>query len=267
MEVADIVKTTNLLEVFFVMLIVSLPFSFAAGGGGGGSSNPKPACSKDTFSCSEWGECNSQGEQMRTCTMTYDCTEVETEKPAEKEGCTYVSKVLSSLKCHNLGTMKERISCRLGLSDKDLENELEIAYLPEECRSITFAGDKEECVLLYSRSQQCWGLAIGNERNNCLKNLMKVKDLKEDRKNCKNDNQCINSLRKNAYALIKFGFYDLEERAEWLYEKGIITKEKAVDVIASLEEEKINFNNAKTKEERKQSIMSAKELWKNFILL
>ncbi|MEK6922925.1 MAG: hypothetical protein AABX08_03955 [Nanoarchaeota archaeon] len=255
----------NILKLLAIFMIVTLPFALAAGGGGGGSSRSKPSCTEDTWSCSEWGPCKKDEIQTRTCTLTTDCPGVETAKPSEKESCTYVSQVLSSLKCHNLNTLKERVTCRLGLEENDLNRELKIAYLPEECRTITNKGEREECVLIYSRSQRCWALPIGSERTNCVNQILGITDIKIQKESCANDNACLNSLRKNVYVSIILRLYDLEERAEDLQEQGKITKEQAADIISSIEEKKVEFRKATSKEQRKQIILDAKALWQAFV--
>lgn len=240
-------KLKSFAAFFFVFLTVVVPFAESAGGGGGGSARTTPSCTEDIWNCSSWSKCQKDGTQTRTCALSYDCPSADTEKPAEVESCAYLSNIISSLKCYNLGAIKERVACRLGLSDNDLRNELKIAYLPEECRALSNDADKEDCVMIYSKSQQCWTLPI-NQRSNCLRQILDIKDLK-----------------KKAYTLIKFRFYDLEERAEMLYEKNLITKEQAADIIANIEEKKIAFNGAKSKGERKQIILETKKLWRDFI--
>ena len=242
-----------------------MPLAFAAGSGGGGSVKNAPTCTEDIWSCTEWEKCQKDGAQTRKCYLVDDCPNVNTPKPAETGSCAYVSETLYSLKCHNLGTMKERVECRLRLTDADLKKELQIAYLPEECRALNNDAEKEDCVLLYSKSQQCWGLPIGNLRNNCLKKILDIKDIKEEKQSCKNP-ACFASLKKKSYALIKFGFYDLEERAENLYEKGLISKEKAAEIITELEQDKVAFNQAASKEQRKQVILETKKSWNEFVL-
>ncbi len=242
-----------------------MPLGFAAGGGGGGTSRKKPTCTGDIWTCTEFSECSPDGIQSRKCTLTVDCASVNTPRPSEKESCVYVSHVLSSLKCANLESVRDRVHCRLGLEEAELQKELEIRYLPEECRSILSTKERENCVLLYARSQKCWHLPIGEERINCLRNILDIKNINKQKEACKNSATCLSSLRKNVYSLIKFRLYDLEERAEELIEKNITTREQAAVIIIALEEKKLEFNKATTKEQRKQIIQDVKVLWKGFI--
>lgn len=250
--------------IFFPLLLTQLVLG--AGGGGGGSSKPSIAdCPQDTWSCTSWTACQKDGTQARTCKLVDDCPNVDTPKPIEKAFCTYVSELVASLKCTNLGSLKQRVDCRLGLTDIDLRRELQIAYLPEECRYIKDSDEKDDCVKVYSQSQPCWKFPIGEKRVSCLRQVLGIKYINEEKESCANNDKCINILRKKVYALIKFRFYDLEERAEELYEDGKITKEKAVDIISQLEQQKVKFNTANSKEQRKQVILDTKELWKNFV--
>ena len=52
--------------------------------------------------------------------------------------------------------------------------------------------------------------------------IAKALNVKEDKIACRFDNDCLKSLKKRAYSLIKFRFYDLEERTEDLYKETII---------------------------------------------
>ena len=256
----------NNVPIFFaIILIFLIPSAFAAGSGGGGSVKSAPACTEATWSCAGWEKCQKDGIQTRTCYLVDDCHNVNTPRPAETGSCAYVSEMLASLKCHNLATLKERVECRLGLSDADLKKELQIAYLPEECRALGNDAEKEDCILLYSKSQQCWSLPVGKERSSCLRKILDIVNTKEEKQSCKNP-ACFAAVKKKAYALIKFSFYDLEERAEELYGKNLVSKEKAIEIIAELEGKKTDFNQAASKEQRRQIILDAKKLWNEFVL-
>ncbi|MBI5391242.1 hypothetical protein HZB02_07165 [Candidatus Woesearchaeota archaeon] len=246
------------------VLILTLPFALAAGGGGGGSTRDQSTCTEDTWTCGAWSACSKANVQTRSCTMTVDCSTTATPKPVETASCTYVSRLLSKLKCHDLPTLKDRVSCRLGLSNANLAAELQIAYLPEECRALTSVSEQEQCVSLYSRSQPCWKKE-GSERKQCLRKLIGIASIPDEKKACGKDPACISVLRKRAYGLIKFSIYDLEERAEGWYVTGIITQDKAATIIAALEEHKVAFNQAASPDERRQVLLDVKAYWKSVI--
>ena len=254
------------LVVIVLLLLLTFPLALAAGGGGGGSSRSTPViiCTEDTWNCSSWGPCDKEGQQTRICTLTNDCATVDTSTPVESARCTHVSALVASLQCTNLGTLRKRVECRLGLSDTELNRELKISYLPEECRTIADADKKDACIKLYSDSQPCWKLPQGNQRMSCLQETLHLKSIEDEKRACAGDTACVQDLRMKVYALIKFRFYDLEERAEELYEDGVITKSQATDIIARLEEQKIKFNAATTKQQRQDSIVETKLVWQEF---
>ena len=44
-------------------------------------------CAEDQYTCSEWSECDANGTQTRTCTLTFDCPNVTTPAPATTQSC------------------------------------------------------------------------------------------------------------------------------------------------------------------------------------
>ena len=161
--------------------------------------------------------------------------------------------------------MKDRVSCRLGLTAADLANELKIAYLPEECRQINNPDQKDACIQTYSESQKCWQFDIGQQRNSCLKDMLNITDISAQKDNCQNNADCNANLKNNVYTLAKFKIYDLEERAEEMLDKNLITKDQAATIITQLEQDKILFNQAINKNGRITALNAAKTHWIAFI--
>jgi hypothetical protein len=64
--------------------------------------------------------------------------------------------------------------------------------------------------------------------------------------------------------MIKFRFYDLEERAEKLAERGADLNAVA-DLETIIESKKQAFNSAKTKAERRQIILDVHQAWQEFV--
>src|SRR3989344_4020066 len=58
---------------------------FAVGGGGGGGVT---SCTEDIWDCTGWSQCSSDGNQTRVCSMTFDCSAMDTPKPPENASCT-----------------------------------------------------------------------------------------------------------------------------------------------------------------------------------
>ncbi|MBI5046267.1 hypothetical protein HZC07_00860 [Candidatus Micrarchaeota archaeon] len=256
-----------ILSLLIVLSFVSLSFS-AGGGGGGGRS--QPSCGQDTWTCTDFGTCTKEGTANRTCILTTDCPSSDTPKPPEVASCTYVSNLLSTLKCQNLTSIKQRISCRLSLTSSELSNELSISYLPEECRSLSDDIKKENCVLLYARIVPCYS-KIGSALLSCLSTTVNLtKGAKEELVACKllsgtQRTACFSNIKDKELDYVKFKFYYLEEAAEKLLDDGKITKEAAVDFISAAEIAKQDFNNATLIKDKKDVVLGLRTKWKELI--
>ena len=116
--------------------------------------------------------------------------------------------------------MRDRVRCRTRLA---AENEND--YLPEECRAME-GDDRGHCVEDYRKVRSCWDLRGTRDRVACVRqNLGAPEDLQKEKVSCdeKLDSEkdaCLNNLKAKAYGVIKFRFYNLEERAERLKEMG-----------------------------------------------
>jgi hypothetical protein len=253
-------------KILLMALLIILPmYVLAAGSGSGGSTRDAEECTQDIWQCTSWSRCGPDRLQYRNCTLTYDCESVNTQKPYETVTCQYVSEIIRNLRCTNQETMRERIACRLRLSDEDLAKELEISYLPEECRGIMDGREKDDCVKLYAQSRPCWRLEMGDLRNGCLREILNLTDINTHRENCRSMPGCAKELRTRVYALAKFKIYDLEERAEDMMELGLITEEEAAGIITKLENHKLLFNEATNRDERIIVLNNVKADWKEFM--
>jgi len=173
------------------------------------------------------------------------------------------------LKCGNLGTLGERISCRLGLEEEEQEEELELYYLPEECRVLS-GGVRGICIARYKSVQTCWKYPIGNERVSCAKRVIKLGTLQAEKETCdkltgQEKSACVKEIKNKVYNIIKWKFYDLEERAEDFMKRGFVDEESVSDFIAKSEQNKIKFNQAATKDERKNIILDVRNDWKEIV--
>ena len=75
--------------------------------------------------------------------------------------------------------------------------------------------------------------------------------------------QCFNSLKEKAYTIIKFRFYNLEERAEEYLEEGKVSEEDVVVFVDALEGKKVEFNDASL-DRKKEIVLEVKTLWQDF---
>ncbi len=162
--------------------------------------------------------------------------------------------------CADLLSMFDRVKCRLSLSPSERENELKVVYLPEECRALQEKRNK--CIALYDSLQKCWKFD-GEARINCVKNEIRSGDIKEEKNKCKDD-ACLSTLKEKVYSLIKFRFYNLEEKAERMLEDGTDINIVS-DFVTSIELKKQEFNSAKSFEERKKIILEVRDLWREFL--
>jgi hypothetical protein len=171
---------------------------------------------------------------------------------------------IMQFKCSTLGTLQERIRCRIGLKE---ENELN--YLPEECKPL-LGRKRVDCIKLYSATNKCFDIKDEDGKLNCARSAVNITDVRQEAANCKiklgnEKDACMNNLKAKAYGLIKFRFYNLEYRAQQLKDKGV-SEDLIVKFISDLELKKQSFNDAKSSAERKQMILDARQLWKDFLV-
>ncbi|MBI2673396.1 hypothetical protein HYX19_03990 [Candidatus Woesearchaeota archaeon] len=261
-------KKESVIVLMFLVLMASV---YAAGGGSGGSTFKTPDCTDNSYACTEWSPCDESGKQTRKCTLVETCIEKGGKKPLESADCEYVSSLESKLKCGNLDTVRDRVKCRLELSQGEQFKELDIKYLPEECGAIKGnALKREQCIVRYKSFQKCWRFKDGPERFKCVREGLGLgQNLSEEIKKC-NDKlgteraSCIKDVRELVFTEIKFRFYNLEERAESMLEKGA-DKELVADFITGIEIKKQEFNSAENNAERKQIVNDIQKKWKEFL--
>lgn len=181
------------------------------------------------------------------CVDEEEAEEVPT-RPSEQPG--------ENSKCGGYLDIEERVRCRLDLREEQ-KDEYE-NFFPEECKSWP---DQQKCVQLYKSVQNCWKLPNSIARISCLQGKVGISNVREQKSACGTDQACLEELRKNVYTLIKLRLYNLEEEAEELMEEGQLTKEEVADFVVKMEQSKLAFNLAQTKQERKKVIMQARQYW------
>jgi len=224
---------------------------------------PEPLCLKDVWECGQWGACDSDGKEQRSCRMVRDCSTAQTPSPETVRPCP-------SLQCGNKTTLRERALCRLKLSPAGVVRELEIEYLPEECRTVTDKTVRASCIAAYKAYKPCWSKSVGEERFGCARSVLKLGPILSDAvKTCQGktgDAQaaCKREVREKVFSMIKFRFYDLEERAEELIKRGA-DRELVADLVVFITNKKQEFNKASTAEARRQVISDVREGWQTFV--
>ncbi len=321
----------HILSYIVVAVFLSAPNVFAAGGGGGGG---VPMCSEDVWVCTDWSSCSASGSESRKCSISFDCTVVDTPKPDEMRACTppppppppppivstppsvseeksapaatctaskwecgawsvscdanglqhracrlanecpgsptpspSTTKACDHLQCANKAALHDRISCRLNLAPAGVAQELKLQYLPEECRAMSDGKERQECIVRYKAYTPCWNIPAGEGRFACARNVLGLKDsVAEELAACAGTQsaECKQNAREKVLYMIKFRFYDLNERAEELVSRGADINAVA-DLEAAIEGKKQEFNMATTTESLRQIVLDVRASWLRFV--
>ncbi len=231
---------------------------------GAAPSPAAPQCSADKWTCGNWSaSCDINGQEHRTCKVSFDCPNVDTPEPAIDRACT-------KLQCGDKTDLRDRIYCRLNLAPAGIARELQIKYLPEECRAIPDATEQKDCIAKYKSYQPCWNIPDGDTRFACAQNVLKLGPVISDEvKTCQGmtgaaQKTCKADLRDKVFYMIKFRLYDLEQRAEQLALRGADMNAVA-DLETTIETKKQAFDAATTDDARKQLILDVRQVWSDFI--
>lgn len=215
-------------------------------------------CTKDIWMCDEWSACDSYGNEERICTLITDCpTDVTSLEPDSHQPCT-------TLQCGNKTDLRERVACRLNLTPVAMSRELAIQYLPEECRALTDVTEQTACIERYQSYQPCWGFTSTEERVSCAKDILDLQENVTDDIAACDSQECLTDLQDRVYQLIKFRFYELEERSEELAERGA-NLDDVTDFIVLILNKKSEFNSATTTDQRRQAIIDVRDGWNTFL--
>ncbi|MBI4407017.1 MAG: hypothetical protein HY565_00775 [Candidatus Kerfeldbacteria bacterium] len=216
-------------------------------------------CDQDVWECDDWSSsCDQYGNEERTCSLVTDCTtDTTTVQPDTFQPCSH-------LQCGDKPELRDRVSCRLNLTPLAMSRELEIEYLPEECRAITAAAAQATCIERYQSFQPCWEFTTSDERIECAKDVLGLSATLTDDINACASAECLANLQDRVYQLIKFRLYELEERAEELAEQGA-NLDTVTDFVVLVIEQKIAFNQATSFEQRRQAILAVRAGWQTFV--
>jgi hypothetical protein len=255
-----------LLSGFFVLF-----FSFGthtavvqgAGRGGGVSSLPTPACNQDTWSCDDWGVCEEDGRERRSCTLTADCAEKESVRPPQEQVC-------EGLMCSHLESVEDRIRCRIGLSDENMRKEQKILYSPEYCRVEEGEKEKAECINLYWAFEKCWVMPAGEKRQKCGLKESDMTNFAEEKEKCMEEEgderiACGEELKEAVENYMLFEMYELEFLAESLMEAGRVDLEDVVALNVFVEEQKARIENDESVAAWKRILKDTKARWDLFV--
>lgn len=220
-------------------------------------------CREDIYECTDWTECAPEGTQTRSCTLISTCPDADNDVPLELMDCEYQSTLSQSLECGNLGTIRERVQCRLDLN-VDAPQGLNIAFMPEECGALFDEKGKDACIMKYSDVEKCWN-KNSEKTDTCLKQQFNLNNIAQRKTQCGSDATCLYLLSSDVNDLAKLRIHELEFRAETMLNLGLISENDAIDIISYMEQQKLAFQNSPANADRVRVLSNVKSKWKNFI--
>ncbi len=278
-----------------ILLLLSVSYAYAAIGGGsssgggssGGGSSGSSGSGGGSGSPNQDKITNQKCNSSNQCTLGLECFYFQGmgARCAKQDPCSYhcrqgtVCRITESVppqvecketeptvkdkfKCSELQTRKARLKCRINLPE---ENEYD--YLPEECRALSGSA-RGNCTANYQKAQKCWQFDRDERRFECARNEFALKNIANERAECEalgtNKSICMRQLREKVDLLVKFRIYNLEDKAGRLKNKGV-SEDRVVDLIAALEDKKLAYNAAGTKDGKKKVLKEVRELWRVFV--
>lgn len=255
-------------KYFIASLFLFTPMMVLAAGGGGGGSYFFPTAPAPTPTPTSTSIVISTSTTMLPATVSTSPIAPTSASSVLPLKVAPVTALTTTLRCDQ-PTLAQRIQCRLALTPEELKNELEIQYLPEECRPL-IGNQQKVCAQRYRDLLPCWMLPVGSKRTSCaIKKLGLNVSPTADFKRClkqtgKARTDCQTGVKNKTYSLIKFHFYDLSERAEDTRDKGV-SLDAVVKLVTAMETNKQMFNQATTTIARQQTILASRAAWKKFI--
>lgn len=247
----------KILLLLTIFLVASMT-AYAVGTGSGGS-NPEAE-----------SEAKPAAESEAVVEVAEPALEVEpvleTEPAfAEPAAVSVVAVDYTAEVCHDLETLEERIECRLIKGADALKDE---PFMPEECRAIDDDKEQVGCVEKYEDLYPCWDKPGGQERISCVKEILGLpQEIQHVDEMCGAGMEyCRGNYIEAVYSLIKYRFYDGEERVEDWYEAGRLELADTVEFIAMAVNSKIAFNEAGNRDEREEVINAMIEAWDDVVL-
>lgn len=85
------------------------------------------------------------------------------------------------------------------MEEEEQDEELELYYMPEECRVLT-GSSRGLCIARYKSVQTCWKFPTGDERVSCAKRSIRLGKIQEEKEICNSlagdkKSSCINELK------------------------------------------------------------------------
>lgn len=216
-------------------------------------------CTEDTWDCDAWSQCQENGHQVRSCTLATDCASADTPRPEEDRAC-------EGLKCGQLGTLQERIACRLELTEEEATTENNILYFPEYCKVEKSQEEKIQCIARYQSFGPCWN-TTSSDRPECAKKVIGLQSAQDESATCflpgstEEQTTCASVLKEKVEHYVIFALYELEFHAETLLESGKLTRSQVVDLEVYIEQQKQRLDEVTTVSEWKTIVQETKSYW------
>ncbi|OGH67101.1 MAG: hypothetical protein A2983_00155 [Candidatus Magasanikbacteria bacterium RIFCSPLOWO2_01_FULL_40_15] len=229
----------------------------------------KTVCSESELNCGEWSQCKENGRQIRTCKVAKACANAPKPKLEQDQVCV-------GLKCGQLDSIKERVSCRLQLTPAEMKQEFSILYFPEYCKVEGGWADKKECLQLYQSFGTCWQIPLGDGRQQCARDVIGLSSWADEKNKCfmlmskshskywKESEDCKEELKEKVEHLILFNLYELEVEAEAALTSGKATIEAVANFDVLIEDKKAQLEKSKSIQDWRRIIVEAKMEWKKF---
>ncbi|MBI3231542.1 MAG: hypothetical protein HYZ51_00465 [Candidatus Doudnabacteria bacterium] len=221
------------------------------------------ACRQDEFSCGQWSSCDKNGTQSRSCELIKDCFGVNTPKPSLTQACT-------GLRCGQLLELKDRIVCRLGLTEEQYKQEVQIQYFPEYCKTEDTETGQQVCIQLYRDFSTCWAMPFGDKRMACGKKIIGFEDVNKQVAVClattgQSRTTCALELKEKVEKFIIFELYEMEARAEDLLRMGKLSLEKTAEFDLFVETSKAEVEKGNSLKKWKIILKNAQSRWQELI--
>ena len=130
--------------------------------------------------------------------------------------------------------------------------------------------EQEECIDRYRAFNACWEVPEGEERLACARETLKLTlPISAEVERCAKgvgsaQDECKHEIQDKVRYMVVFRFYDLEQRAEALIDRGADFA-AVVDLETLIEEKKQQFYEVETKEEMHAIIRDVRVAWSDFV--
>ena len=219
-----------------------------------------PSCNE--YTCSPWGECESDGYQRRSCELQSDCFDASEPIPLTERICL-------GLRCRYLLTMRERVQCSLGLSPGQRMEQRRIVPLPEHCTTYDSTTLRKWCQSVDSILLSCVQLQGDKERLECVRTSLQIGSFPVEGQRCQLLPQpeqvtCFSKLERNVRLFVLFTLLDLEHQVRRFHDQGFSSSD-TLDFLVFLEEQKAVLHTIENRSVLRFFLQRTEERWQQFL--